>query len=142
MNTGNSTDVKLPSEKLHINTHFTIPDDSPVSFVFDLTVVAAGNQRSGIKYILNPVISQSGPSQKFKEVSLQEREEELEFKGTIDAINGDNWTMTLKGETWTVDVSEAEIEGEPAVGLQAEIEGTVVDNIIVASEVEIKEPEE
>ncbi len=47
--------------------------------------------------------------------------------------------MTIGGKTWTVDVSEAEIEGEPAVGLQAKIEGTVVDNTIVASEVEIKQ---
>jgi len=66
---GETVDVKLPSEKLHINTHFTIPDDAPVSFVFDLTVVAAGNKKSGIKYILKPVVSQSGPKQKFIEVT-------------------------------------------------------------------------
>ncbi len=47
--------------------------------------------------------------------------------------------MTIEGEDWMVDVSGAEIEGEPAVGLEAEVKGTVVDDIIVASEVEIEE---
>ncbi len=69
LNNGESTDVKLPSEKLHINTHFNIPGDSLVNFVFDLSVVAAGSQQSGIKYILKPVVSQSGPNQEFIEVS-------------------------------------------------------------------------
>ena len=50
--------------------------------------------------------------------------------------------MTIEGETKAVDVSEAEIEGEPAVGLQAKVEGTVVDDTIKASEVEIKEVKE
>jgi len=50
--------------------------------------------------------------------------------------------MTINCETWTVDVSEAEIEGDPAVGLEAEVTGTVVeDKTIKASEVKIKEPE-
>ena len=139
-------DVKLPSEKLHINTHFNIPEDSPVSFVFDLTIVAAGNQQSGIKYILKPVVSESGPKQKFTEVpppvTSEEEEEELEFEGTIDNIDGTTWTMTIDGETRTVDVSGVEIEGEAAVGLEAEVKGTVVDDTIVATEVEIKEAEE
>jgi len=70
LKTGEPADnIKLPSEKLHINTHFSIPEDSPVNFVFDLTVVAAGNQKSGVKYILKPVISESGPKQKFNEVT-------------------------------------------------------------------------
>ena len=77
------------------------------------------------------------------EVEIKEAEEELEFEGTIKAITDNTtWTMTIDGEDWTVDVSEAEIEGEPAVGLEAEVEGIVVDDTIVASEVEIKEAEE
>ncbi|MBI2328364.1 MAG: hypothetical protein HYU85_01740, partial [Chloroflexi bacterium] len=64
--------------------------------------------------------------------------EEQKFEGTIDTINGSTWTMTIRGETRTVDVSEAEIEGEPAVGLRARVEGTVVADTIKASEVEIK----
>ncbi len=42
------------------------------------------------------------------------------------------------GESRTVDVSDAEIEGEPEVGLQAKIKGIEVDDHIVASEVEIE----
>jgi hypothetical protein len=79
---GDSTEVKLPSDKLHINTHFSIPDDSPVSFVFDISVVAAGNEKSGIKYILKPVVGQSGPNQPFIDVSSlgedEEEEDEIE----------------------------------------------------------------
>ena len=37
---------------------------------------------------------------------------------------------------------EVEIEGEPAVGLEAKGRGIVVDDTIVVSEVEIKEAEE
>lgn len=152
--------VKLPSGKLQISKPFTI-SDSIVNFVYDITVVKAG--KSGT-YILKPQIAQSGANQKFNEITATgkpevtgkpedkgkpegkgkpeaEEAEEQEFEGTIEAITGDNWTMTINGETRTVDVSEAEIEGEPAVGLKAEVEGTIVDSTIVASEVEIKEAE-
>lgn len=113
LNNGGSTDVKLPSQKLHINTNFSIPEDSPVSFVFDLSVVAAGSQQSGIKYILKPVVSQSGPNQEFTEVSPErERERErlrLELEGNI-----------APGETVTLLVT---FEGEPVVGATVEVNG-------------------
>jgi len=73
-----------------------------------------------------------------KEVE-EEEVEELRFEGIIETIDGNTWTMTIDSETRTVDVSEAEIEGEPAVGLEAELRGAVVDDTIVASEVEIRE---
>jgi len=63
----------------------------------------------------------------------------LRFEGIIEAIDGTTWTMTIDSETRTVDVSEAEIEGEPAVGLEVKLRGTLVDDTIVASEVEIRE---
>ena len=34
------------------------------SFTYDLTVVAAGNAQSGIKYILKPQVDQSGADHK------------------------------------------------------------------------------
>ena len=67
---------------------------------------------------------------------------ELEFVGAIEAIDGNIWTMTIEGETITVDVSEVGIDGEPVVGLQVKIKGTVIDNIIVAGEVETSQDEE
>jgi len=113
LNNGGSTDVKLPSEKLHINTHFSIPEDSPVSFVFDLSVVAAGSEQSGIKYILKPVVSQSGPNQNFTEVSPErERERErlrLELEGNI-----------APDETVTLLVT---FEDEPVAGATVEVNG-------------------
>ncbi|MDP2729076.1 MAG: DUF4382 domain-containing protein [Dehalococcoidales bacterium] len=71
----------------------------------------------------------------------EQETEEIDFEGTIESVDGNIWTMTIEGETRTVDVSEAEIEGEPAAGLQAKVEGVVVDDTIKASEVEIKEAE-
>jgi len=68
-----------------------------------------------------------------------EEDEEVVLEGIIETINGNNWTMSVEGETTTVDVSEAEIDGEPVVGLEAVVKGTLVDGIIVASEVEVKE---
>ncbi|MFC1937768.1 DUF4382 domain-containing protein [Chloroflexota bacterium] len=119
LNSGDSTEVKLPSEKLHLNTHFTIPDDSPISFVFDLSVVAAGNEKSGIKYILKPVVNQSGPNQKFVEVSPpgRERERERITEGKLDLeLEGD----VAAGETITL---LAIFEGEPVAGAEVRVNG-------------------
>lgn len=62
---GTSVNVKLPSNKLQLNKGFTLEPNGTVSFVYDITVFKAGN--SG-KYILKPVISQSGADQKLTDV--------------------------------------------------------------------------
>ena len=67
--TGATVDVKLPSQKLQINSTFEVSADSLVSFVYDITVIARGNVNSGIRYLLQPQVDQSGADQKFKEVS-------------------------------------------------------------------------
>ena len=150
-------DVKLPSNKLQISKPFTLSTDLIVSFVFDITVVEAGKSS---QYILLPQIGQSGADQPFSLVTPkgraeklgkpekprkpqdkgkpEEQAEVLEFEGTIEHIQGTIWTMTIDGEARTVDVGAAEIEGEPVVGLEAKVKGTVVDGTIVASEVEIR----
>ena len=123
-NNDDSTDVKLPSEKLHINTHFSIPDDSPVSFVFDISVVAAGNGagngQGGIKYILKPVVGQSGPNQPFIDVSSlgeDEEERERESEEELDLeLDGD----IAPGEEVTLLVT---LEGEPVAGAVVEVNG-------------------
>ena len=159
---GGKADVKLPSDKLQISKPFTLGPDLSVSFVFDITIVEAG--KSG-KYVLKPQIGESGAGQPFTLVTAHGKPAgtgnpgdkgksggkggkpdagvagELEFEGTIDIIDGTTWTMTIEGETWEVDVSDAEIKGAPAVELEAEVKGTVVEPyIIVASEVKIREP--
>jgi hypothetical protein len=60
--------VKLPSGKLQISKAFEVASDSVTSFVYDLTVVAAGSPQSGIKYILKPQVGQSGADQKFEKI--------------------------------------------------------------------------
>ena len=59
---------------------------------------------------------------------------DLDYLGAMEAYQG--W----RGMDGVDDVSDAEIEGEPDVGLKAKVEGTEVNDYIKAREVEIKEP--
>jgi len=145
---GEEADVKLPGEKLHISKPFTVTDNGTTSFVYDITVVKAG--QSG-KYILQPQIAQSGADKDFDEIKPENgkgekpekpgQPEEKEYRGTIETIDGTTWTVDIEGESWPVDVTGAEIEGEPEVGLQVEIEGIEKNGTIVASEIEVEEQE-
>ncbi|UCE97793.1 MAG: DUF4382 domain-containing protein [Dehalococcoidia bacterium] len=63
--TNNLANVKLPSERLQISKPFGIESDSLVSFVYDVTVVRAG--QSG-QYIIKPQLDQSGVDQPFNEI--------------------------------------------------------------------------
>lgn len=63
---GENVTVKLPGDKLQISKPFTVAADGTVSFVFDITVIKAGN--SG-KYILKPQVAASGADQKFNDVT-------------------------------------------------------------------------
>lgn len=58
--TGQTVDVKLPSQKLHMSKAFLVTADTVTSFTYDVTVIAAGNAQSGIRYILQPLVGQSG----------------------------------------------------------------------------------
>lgn len=64
--TNDLTNVKLPSERLQISKPFEVKVDTLVSFVYDVTVVRAG--QSG-QYIIKPQLDQSGADQPFTEVS-------------------------------------------------------------------------
>lgn len=72
LTTGDSVNVKLPSERLHINDQFSVGANESVDFVFDIAVFKAGN--SG-KYILKPVISESGTDVPFKDVTEKRNRE-------------------------------------------------------------------
>jgi len=67
---GNKTvQVKLPSNKLQISKPFMVTDGEVTSFVYDISVVAAGNNSNkDPKYILKPQIAQSGANQSYEEV--------------------------------------------------------------------------
>lgn len=64
---GETVEIKLPSQKLHISKTFQVTADTVTSFTYDLTVLATGNAQSGIKYILQPQADQSGADSKPKE---------------------------------------------------------------------------
>ena len=53
-------EVKLPSGKLQMAMPFHVGAETVTSFTYDLTVVAAGGPRNDPKYILKPVVNESG----------------------------------------------------------------------------------
>jgi hypothetical protein len=57
--------VKLPGGKLHISQSFEVTGSEVTEFVYDITVVKAGE--SG-QYIIQPQIAESGPDKDFEEV--------------------------------------------------------------------------
>ncbi len=89
---GAVADVKLPGNKMQISKPFiaSVEDGNlTVDFVFDITVVKAGN--SG-QYNVKPQISESGPDQDFDDVGTEDgggtgEAEEVKFKGTIESID-------------------------------------------------------
>ena len=72
---GAITRVKLPSDKLQIVKPFEVHQDTITSFVFDITIIRAGNPSGEAKYILKPVIGESGANQPFvKRVRIKDTE--------------------------------------------------------------------
>ena len=61
---GQSVEIKLPGNKLHVSKTFQITEGTVTSFTYDLTVIATGNEQSGIKYILKPQADESGADNK------------------------------------------------------------------------------
>jgi hypothetical protein len=61
--TGQTTTVKLPSNRLHISMSFEVASDTVTNFTFDITVVKTGNNG---KYNLKPQIAESGARQEQK----------------------------------------------------------------------------
>jgi hypothetical protein len=74
-----------------------------------------------------------------EEVEEEDSAREMKFRGTILTIDDNVWTVSLGNKVWTVNVTDAEIEGTPEIGLKAKIEGMIgEDDVILASEVEVK----
>lgn len=65
LESGEQVHVKLPSEKLQIHQGFAVGANQSIDFVFDITVTKAG--KSG-KYVLQPVVSESGTDVEIDEV--------------------------------------------------------------------------
>ena len=147
---GDNFTAEVPSEKLKIVRSFNVVPGMTTILTLDFDgekSVIIGKNKVLFKPTVKLLIEEEGVKKAKEEAEeedkdKEEEEEELEFEGTIENIDGTTWTMTIGGETRTVDVSGAEIEGEAAVGFEAEVKGTVVDDTIMATEVEIKEAEE
>jgi len=81
------------------------------------------------------------------EIELEEDEEQPEwFEGTIIEIsegeeNASPWVMTLEGVEGQVTVYVTELEGTPAVGAKAKVEGVLKDNTIEEAKAEVEEEE-
>lgn len=125
---GSSANVKLPSGKLQLTKPFTLSANSSVEFVFDITVVKAGN--SG-KYILKPVVGQSGTSD---EVEIDKQDDEK------DANESDANETDADDETETADLN-ATFVGNVTTGANATVSvtqnGSAVANATVVVEQEI-----
>jgi hypothetical protein len=57
---GQTIEIKLPSEKLQLLESFTVGPQGVTSFVYDLTVVKTGDTKNGGKYLLKPQVGTSG----------------------------------------------------------------------------------
>jgi hypothetical protein len=142
---GGQADIWVPSGKFQITMPeipFTVTEDGTIiDFVFDITVVKSGE--SG-QYLITPQVAESGPDEDYREVDEDDSDGEIKIKGTILTMVDSMWTVGLgEGEVWSVNVTGAEIEGTPDVGLKAKIEGIIgEDDIILATEVEVEEVEE
>ncbi len=82
---GSTTRVKLPSNKLQLHTTFTIGNNESVDFVYDIAPHKAGG--SG-KYILKPVISQSGTGDKVEIRDVNEERDDEETDGEKGEAGG------------------------------------------------------
>jgi hypothetical protein len=144
--------ANLPSGVLKFVRPFDVVAGETVEILIDFDADQSVNVTGGGKIQVKPVVKleiktgeQAGQTAEGEEVyeeADEEEPEEIEFEGTIEDIDGDIWTMTVDGETKTVDVSEAEIDGEPEEELEAEVKGVMEDDTVIASEVEIEEAEE
>ncbi len=132
----------LPSGVLKFVRPFDVVEGEVTEILIDFDAEKSVTVTGAGKILVKPVVKltvEGGSSEGQPEED--EDAEELEFEGTIDAIEDSIWTMTIDGETMTVDVSGASIDGDAVAGLEAEIKGTVVDDVIIASEAKIKETE-
>jgi hypothetical protein len=104
---GEQVNVKLPSNKLQMKKSFEVSGGETVEFVYDISVFKAGN--SG-KYILKPVVSESGTSDEVeieKRGGEDERESEEEEEETEDD-EADGEDETDLNATVTTDVTAGE----------------------------------
>jgi hypothetical protein len=118
-------------------TPFTVKGGAIVDFVFDVIIIKS--IESG-QYLIMPQVDESGSDQDYRLVDKDDSDGDIELKGTIVAILDNIWTVSVGNEEWSVNVTEAETGGTPAIGLKAKIEGTIGENnIISASKLKVED---
>ena len=152
LTTGESVNVKLPSEKLHVNQQFTVGNGSETDFVFDISVHKAGN--SG-KYILKPVVSESGTDVPIEPVGEEEGDDDerdengergddgnetdapaLDIAVDGNVTTGENVTATVTQNGTAVANATVLVDGE-VVGSTA-ADGTITIEVPNGDEFEIE----
>ncbi|WP_311170980.1 DUF4382 domain-containing protein [Halobellus ordinarius] len=145
---GSDQRVKLPSGKLQLNSEFTVGNGESVDFVFDITAVKAGN--SG-KYILKPVISESGTDVEIESVdeddadddetdgedaedAAEEREERAE-----SALNATFSDDVAPGENATLVVTQ---NGSAVANATVSVDETAVGTTDANGELVVQVPED
>ncbi|SFL28054.1 protein of unknown function [Halogranum rubrum] len=94
LKTGETVNVKLPSNKLQLNKGFAIESGESVDFVYDITVVEAG--KSG-KYVLKPVITESGTGDEV-DIEVVEPKQKNGEKGKDEANDESGLEATFVGD--------------------------------------------
>ncbi len=61
-------EVSVPGGSLQLNKPFEVTLDALTEFVYDISVVSAGPAGGDVKYLISPVIGESGSGQGFNEV--------------------------------------------------------------------------
>jgi len=113
LKSGETVNVVIPSGNLQISKPFVVgADGSVVNFVYDVTVISAGD-----RYILLPQIDQSGPEQEFHEVG--------EGKLTLRVVDPEPPTPVTPGDNITVLVT---FQGDPMPGAQVRVNGVDIGN--------------
>jgi len=118
---GDDQRVKLPSNKLQLNTEFTVENGSEVNFVYDVSVHKAGN--SG-KYILKPVVSESGTEVPIERVDEDDGEDDRSIDASVvgNVSAGENATLAVTENGSAVANATVTVDGEAAGTTDAEAE--------------------
>ena len=66
LDSGETTDIKVPGNKLQMDLSFQVSSDSVTSFTYDMTIIDSGNGKKGSNYHLKPQISESSATKKHR----------------------------------------------------------------------------
>jgi len=116
--------VKLPSQKLHLNKNVEVTSAGNVNFVFDITVFEAGN---GGKFILKPVASESGTDVPIDVVGGDGEKGERELRASVvgNVSAGENATVKVTKGGEAVANAEVRVDGEVVATTDANGTATV-----------------